>query len=92
MSVSTDTLVAKLAGLKATTGGVTSVTLKVPDVELIAFPELSSTDSIDTNTTSPLIKSLSGLIVITFFVPSIVAEKATGIPSYAYSRVIKSPT
>ena len=92
MSVSTDTLVAKFAGLKATTGGVTSVTLKVPDVELIAFPELSSTDSIDTNTTSPLIKSLSGLIVITFFVPSIVAEKATGIPSYAYSRVIKSPT
>ena len=31
-------------------------------------------------------------MVITFFAASIVAVNAIGIPSYAYSRVIKSPT
>jgi hypothetical protein len=61
-----------------TTGAVESVTLKVPDVALIALPELSSTDSIDMNTTSPLIKLLLGLIVITFFTVLIVAVNAIG--------------
>jgi hypothetical protein len=43
-------------------------------------------------TTSPLTKSLSGLIVITFLSESMVAVKATGEPSDVYSSVIKLAT
>ena len=65
---------------------------RVPEVALIALFEESSTDSMETLTTSPLTKSLSGLIVITFLSESIVAVKATGELSDVYSRVIKLPT
>ena len=92
MSVSSATIVAEFAGLKVKTGAVESTTQKVPEVALIALFEESSTDSMATLTTSPLTKSLSGLIVITFLSESIVAVKATGELSDVYSREIKSPT
>ena len=46
----------------------------------------------ETLTTSPLTKSLSGLMVITSLSESMVAVKAIGEPSAVYSRVIKLPT
>ena len=45
-----------------------------------------------TLTTSPLTKSLSGLMVITSLSESMVAVKAIGVLSDVYSRVIKLPT
>ena len=92
MSVSSATIVDESAGLKVKSGAVESTTQKVPEVALIALFEESSTDSMATLTTSPLTKSLSGLIVITFLSESMVAVKATGELSEVYSRVIISPT
>ena len=64
----------------------------MPEVALIELSERSSTFSIATFTTSPLIKSLFGLIVIIFLSEFIDALNPTGEPSDVYSRVIKLPT
>jgi hypothetical protein len=85
-------MVEEFAGLKVKTGAVESTTQNVPEVALIVLFDESSTDSIATLTTSPLTKSLSGLIVMIFLSESMVAVKATGELSDVYSRVIKFPT
>ena len=64
----------------------------MPEVALIELSERSSTVSIATFTTSPLIKSLFGLIVMIFLSEFIDALNPTGEPSDVYSRVIKLPT
>ena len=92
MSASSATMVEEFAGLKVKTGAVESTTQNVPEVALIVLFDESSTDSIATLTTSPLTKSLSGLIVMIFLSESMVAVKATGELSDVYSRVIKFPT
>ena len=64
----------------------------MPEVALIELSERSSTVSMATFTTSPLIKSLFGLIVIIFLSEFIDALNPIGEPSDVYSRVIKFPT